>query len=70
VSFWVDPSTVVRRQNVAAGGDKNENEGPKNRKGGHIFKMQYWMYAATGRPNVKWGGTDFKWGGRTPLPPR
>jgi len=20
------------------------------------------MYAATGGPNVKWGGTDFKWG--------
>jgi len=21
------------------------------------------MYAATGGPNVTWGGTDFKWGG-------
>jgi len=31
--------------------------------------MQYWMYAATGEPNVKWGGTDFKWGGREPLAP-
>ena len=28
------------------------------------------MYAATGGPNVKWGGTVFKWGGRAPLPPR
>jgi len=27
------------------------------------------MYAATGGPNVKWGGTDFKWEGRAPLPP-
>ena len=27
------------------------------------------MYAATGEPNVKWGGTDFKWGGRAPLAP-
>ena len=27
------------------------------------------MYAATSRPNVKLGGTDFKWGGRAPLPP-
>ena len=25
------------------------------------------MYAATGRPNVKWEGTDFKWVGRAPL---
>ena len=25
------------------------------------------MYAATRGPNVKWGGTDFKWGGRAPL---
>ena len=24
-----------------------------NQKGGHIFKIQYWMYAATGGPNVK-----------------
>ena len=24
-------------------------------RGGHIFKIQYWMYAATGGPNVKWG---------------
>jgi len=27
------------------------------------------MYAATGGPNVKWGGTYFKWGGREPLAP-
>jgi len=29
--------------------------GAKNQKGGHILKMQYWMYAATGGPNMKWG---------------
>jgi len=34
----------------------------KKQKGGHIFKIQYWMYAATGRPNVKREGNDFKWG--------
>jgi len=28
------------------------------------------MYAATRGQNVKWGGTDFKWGGRAPLDPR
>jgi len=33
---------------------------PKNRRWGQIFEIQYWMYAATGGPNVKWGGTDFK----------
>jgi len=27
------------------------------------------MYAASGGPNVKWGGTDVKWGVRAPLPP-
>ena len=43
--------------------------GAKNQKGGHIFKIQYWIYAATGEPNVKWGGADFKWGGRAPLAP-
>ena len=30
-------------------------EGPKTRRGGHIFQIQYWTYAATGGPNVKWG---------------
>jgi len=52
-------------------GAKKQKEGPKAKRGGHIFKMQCWMYAATGGPNVKWGDTDFKWGGREPLaPPR
>ena len=43
--------------------------GPKTRRGGHILKMLYWMYAAASGPNVKWGGTYFKWGGWTPLAP-
>jgi len=38
----------ARRQDLAAGGTKNQ-------KGDHIFKIQYWMYVATGGPNVKWG---------------
>ena len=41
------------------GGQKPEGVA-KNQKGGHIFKIQYWIYAATGWPKVKWGGTDFK----------
>jgi len=44
----------ARRQDLAPGRAKNQMEGPKNSRG-HIFKIQYWMYAATGGPNVKWG---------------
>jgi len=29
--------------------------GQETRRRGHIFKIQRWMYAATGGPNVKWG---------------
>jgi len=43
-----DPDQQARRQNLAAGRAKNQ-------EGGHIFKIQYWMYAATGGPNVKRG---------------
>jgi len=42
------PPTQARRQDLAARGAKNQMDGPKTRKGGHIFKIQYWMYAATG----------------------
>jgi len=37
-----------RRQDFAAGRTKNH-------KGGNIFKIKYWMYAATGGPKMKWG---------------
>jgi len=51
-------------------GQKPER-GAKNQKGGHIFKIQYWMYAATGGPNLKWVGHRFQMGGaghhRSPL---
>jgi len=60
----------ARRQDLAAGGAKNKMEGPKTRRGRYIFQIQYWMYAATGRPNVKWEGTDFKWGAGHHWPPR
>ena len=36
----------ARRQDLAA-------RGPKTRRGGDIFKILYWMYAATRGPNVK-----------------
>jgi len=42
---------------------------PKTRRGGHVFKILYWMYTATRGPNVKWWGTDFTWGDRAPLAP-
>jgi len=45
------------------------SRGAKNQKGGHIFKILYWMHAATRGPNVKCGGTDFKWGERAPVVP-
>jgi len=58
----------ARRQDLAARGPKTRRRGQKP-EGGHIFKIQYWMYAATSWPKVKWGGTDFKWGARATLPP-
>jgi len=42
---------------------------PKTRRGGHILKTQYWMYAATAGPNAKWGALISNGGGRAPLPP-
>jgi len=36
------------------GGQKPEGRA-RNQKGGHILKIQYWMYAETGGPNEKWG---------------
>jgi len=44
--FWVFIQT--RRQDFAAARTKNH-------KRENIFKIQYWMYAATGGPNMKWG---------------
>jgi len=58
----------ARLQNLAAGWPKTDG-GAENQKGGQIFKIQYWMYAATGGPNVKWRGTDFKWGAGHHWPP-
>jgi len=59
IQFWY--LTQARRQDLAAGGQKPEG-GAKTQKGGHIFKIHYWMHAATVGPNVKWEDTDFKWG--------
>ena len=51
-------------------GAKNQTEEQKIRRGGHIFKIQYWMYAATGGAKREMGGgTDFKWGAGHHWPP-
>jgi len=62
---WTRTNTgcVMRKRYCRAGPSSGfSSRGAKNQKGGHIYKMQYWMYAATGEPNLKWGVTDFKWG--------
>jgi len=52
----------ARRQGLAAGG-------PKTRRGGHIFKIHYWIHVATGGPNVKWGHRfQMGWPGTTGPP--
>ena len=44
------------------------SRGAKNNKGGHLFKMQYWMCAAT--EDQTWnGGHRFYMGSRASLPP-
>jgi len=49
-------------------GAKNQMEGPKTRRGSHIFKIRYWMYGAT--KGQTWnGGHRFQMGGRAPLAP-
>jgi len=50
-------------------GSQKPDGGAKKQKGGHIFKIQYWMYAATGVPNVKWGVHRFQMGGGHHWPP-
>ena len=71
-SWWI--THLVKRQEVATAaqsglspgsrsrGAKKQKEEPKTRRGDHILKIKYWMYAANGGPNVKWGG-------RAPLAP-
>jgi len=60
--------TQARCQDLAARGTKNQKEGPKTRRGGHILKTLYWMYAAARGPNVKWGAQISNGGGHHWLP--
>ena len=50
------------------GGQKPDG-GAKNQKGGHIFKILYWMYGATRGPNVKWRAQTANGGPGTTGPP-
>jgi len=50
------------------GGQKPVGEA-KNQKGGHIFEILYWMYAATRGPNAKWGAQISNGGPGTTAPP-
>jgi len=59
----------AHRQDVAAGRAKTQKEGPKTRREGPIFKIQYWIYAATGEPNVKWGAPILNGGAGHHWPP-
>jgi len=54
---------------LAAGGPKTRRRGGKNQKGGPHFYNTVLDVCSNWGPNVKWGGTDFKWGGRAPLAP-
>jgi len=61
--FFVVEQCLIqaRRQGFTVGGAKNHK--------GHIFKMQYWIYAATG--GQTWMGvTECKWGGGRHWSPR
>jgi len=59
----------ARRQDLAAGRGQEPEGGAKNRKGGHIFKILYWMYAAPRGPNVKWGAQCSNGGAGNNCPP-
>jgi len=53
--------TQARRQDIAAGGQKKE---------GPHFKNTVLDICSNQGAKREMGGTDFKWGGRAPLPPR
>jgi len=56
----------ARRQDIAAGGANNQ-EGPKTRRGGHILKILYEMYASNQGVKREWGAQISNGEGRAPL---
>ena len=60
---WHDPCLVqARRQDIAAGGAKNQKEGPKTRRGDTFYKypircmQQPWGQTRNGRAQISNGG--------------
>jgi len=70
-SITRDCSFISRLESAAAGLSPgfSSKGGQKPEGGGYILKILYWMYAATRTPNVKGGGTDFKYGSGHHWPP-
>jgi len=62
--------TQARRQDLAAGGGQKPEGGAKNQKGGPHFLNTLLDVCSNQGPKREMGCTDFKWGGRAPLPPR
>jgi len=58
----------ARRQDLAAGGAKTKKSGQKPEGGPH-FKNTALDACSNRGAKREMGGTDFKWGGRAPLPP-
>ena len=53
----------ARRQDLAAGGAKNQMEGQKNRRGVTFLKYSIGCMQQPGGPNVKWEGEPTSNGG-------
>jgi len=60
----------ARRQDLAAGGQKPKKKGQKPDEGATFLKYSIGCMQQPGGPNVKWGGTDFKWGAGHHCPSR
>jgi len=58
----------ARRQNIAAGGSKNQKEGRKTRRGAH-FKNTVLDVCSNQGAKREMEGTDFKWGTGHHCPP-
>jgi len=60
----------ARRQDLAAGGAKNQMEGQKNKSGASFSKNIVLDVCSNRGAKREIGGQRFQMGGRAPLPPR
>jgi len=58
----------ARRQDLGAGGGKNQKEGPKTRRGAH-FQNRVLDVCNNRGAKCEMGGNRFQMGGRAPLDP-